>query len=772
MSLLEVLQLIGYSTAAALHLWIGALLVKRRRALGRLEHVLMVLALTLGVWHTSNLLVALHAMLGLSDRWTVWLRLADTLAVVSITLTYSMLLHVHIHLWANARRRTLKAGERARVYLSYIPALFLVYAAPKLWTGAYAPMFVRLSHLLLPFALWAGYVLCLVAGTDFLIARLSTSRSERALLRTLASSFLAIAALILAVYAFHLGEGTLAGQYLKTFANLGSLLPTALLAYHIYRYRYLELILKESLIVASFASVVLVVYLYGIRTIALWLTARYGLRPGAVEGLLILLLALVAAPFRRWLDKRFRRLFEQEAGLFRDVVARIGESAGRYGQLPELLRFVEERAAQNLGLRRVRLLTLAPASDNAEGKGQPLEGTACGRSAEGSESAFVVVGAQPGVVARNGDGGPRVFVEGRTPPPVEAVAASPGEAACASFETGETAGRPFESDEKACAPFETEGAWEARVLELVREGGWVPVEGEQLLHERGWEAAYPLRREEKVVGLMLVDAAPDALTYEVRSLLELLAGQVAIAVEDCRLVEENVQLERRIAQSERLAALGRMAATVAHEVKNPLSAIKSIAQVMREDDHLKREYARDLDLIVGETDRLSRSVTQMLSFARAAPHAGDPRRADELVQSLAQLFHQEAASRKIALRTEIESLDFELDGATAAALRDALSNLLLNALQATPHGGLVTLAARAEGGRLSLSVADSGAGVPHEQRERIWEPFYTTRQRGTGLGLAIVRKRVEDVGGQARLAPSDGGEGARFELSVPLGRQK
>src|SRR5918911_475836 len=372
MSLLEVLQLIGYSTAAALHLWIGALLVRRRRVLGRLERVLMALALTLGVWHTSNLLVALHAMLGLSDRWTAWLRLADTLAVVSITLTYSMLLHVHIHLWANARRRGLKPGERARVYLSYIPALFLVYAAPKLWTGAYAPMFVRLSHLLLPFALWAAYALCLVAGTDFFIARMSKSKTERALLRTLASSFLAIAALILAVYAFHLGEGTLAGQYLKTLANLGSLLPTALLAYHIYRYRYLELILKESLIMASFASVVLVVYLYGIRTFALWLTAQYGLRPGAVESLMILMLALVAAPLRRWLDRRFRRLFEQEAGLFRDVVARIGESAGRYGQLPELLRFVEARAAENLGLRRVRLLALASTSDNAGGNERPL----------------------------------------------------------------------------------------------------------------------------------------------------------------------------------------------------------------------------------------------------------------------------------------------------------------------------------------------------------------------------------------------------------------
>jgi len=767
-SLLEVLQLIGYSTAAALHLWIGALLVKRRRVLGRLERVLMALALTLGVWHTSNLIVALHAMLGLSDRWTVWLRLSDTLAVVSITLTYSMLLHVHLHLWANARYRRLTQAERARVYLSYTPALFLLYAAPKLWTGAYAPMFVRLSHLLLPFALWAGYVLCLVAITDFLIARLSKSRAERALLRTLASSFLAIAALILAVYAFRLGEGTTAGQYLKTLANLGSLLPTALLAYHIYRYRYLELILKESLIVASFASVVLVVYLYGIRTLALWLTARYGLRPGAVEGLLILLLALVAAPLRRWLDRRFRRLFEQEAGLFRDVVARIGESAGRYGQLPELLRFVEQRAAENLGLRRVRLLALAPASDNAGMKGLSPTLSPTLLDADGSSmkergrkerervaaDVQTIVSArnvQAVIGARNGDGSPRMFEEGKT---------------LLSREVGVAS-----SDETEAASDEAETAWEARVLGLVREGGWLPVEGEPILRGRGWEVAHPLRREERVVGLLLVDASPDALTYEVRSLLELLAGQVAIAIEDCRLVEENVQLERRIAQSERLAALGRMAATVAHEVKNPLSAIKSIAQVMREDEYLKREYARDLELIVGETDRLSRSVTQMLSFARTSPQSDAPRRADELVQSLVQLFQKEAAGRRVSLKTEVASLALELKGATAAAVRDALSNLLLNALQAATDGGWVSLSARAEDGRLILSVADSGAGVPAEHRERIWEPFFTTRQRGTGLGLAIVRKRVEDVGGEARLVASKSGEGARFELTVPLREQ-
>jgi signal transduction histidine kinase len=752
MALLEVLQLVGYSTAAALHLWIGALLVKRRRMLGKIERVLMVLALLLGVWHASNLLVALHAMLGLSvDRWTVLLRLADTLAVVSVTLTYSMLLHVHLHLWADARKRVLTWSERARVYLSYLPSVFLVYAAPKLWTGAYGPMFVRLSHLLVPFALWAAYVLCLVAGTDFFIARLSKSRTEKLLLKTLAASFLAIAGLILAVYGFGVGRGTPLEQYLKTIANLGSLLPTALLAYHIYRYRYLELILKESLIVASFASVVLVVYLYGIRNIALWLTAQYGLRPGAVEGLLILMLALVAAPLRRWLDKRFRRLFEKEASLFRDVIARIGNTAGRYGKLPELLRFVEERAAEGLGLRRVKLLTLAPsaASDNdgvdAERESTKLPG----------QTAEVVAS------ARNGDGKQNSVEAG------DALLKSLGSVEKNAVSHLSTAS-PMSLAETEVFEGEAETELAARVLEISRAEGWLPVEDDPLLSGGGWEIAFPLRRDEREVGLMLVDAEPDALTFEARALLELLAGQVAIAVEDFRLVEENVRLERRIAQSERLAALGQMAATVAHEVKNPLSAIKSIAQVMREDEYLKREYARDLDLIVGETDRLSQSVTQMLSFARTTPPAEAPRRADELIRSLAQLFQKEAAGRKVTLKTDFESVSSELDGACAASVRDALSNLLLNALQATPVGGEVSLAARTEGEKLILSIADSGKGVAPEHRGRIWEPFFTTKQRGTGLGLAIVRKRIEEVGGEARLAPQRNGEGARFELIMPL----
>ena len=181
---------------------------------------------------------------------------------------------------------------------------------------------------------------------------------------------------------------------------------------------------------------------------------------------------------------------------------------------------------------------------------------------------------------------------------------------------------------------------------------------------------------------------------------------------------------------------------------------------MREDESLRNEYERDLGLIVGETDRLSQSVTQLLSFARKESPAGQPLSVDELVRSVADLFRANASEQGIAIDCEV-NVQAELAGRSVAAIRDALSNLVLNALQATPQGGRVAMSAVAANGDLVISVQDSGSGVPADLRERIWEPFFTTRQRGTGLGLAIVRKRVQEVGGSASLG-TVGTDAARY----------
>ena len=683
MSLVEALQLIGYSLGAVLPLWMGYLLFRGRLGVAPIQRLLLALGLCMVGWHASNLLITIHRLLGLEiSRWINLLRAASSIAVISITVCYSVLLHVHLHLWANAHSRGLTQTERIRIYLSYIPCLFLFFVVPRIWSGNYQPMIVKLSAFVLPFALWVAYTLAVIALTELLVASRALSVSERRILRTLAFSFIAIAVLILGALGFGLGKGTVVGVYLETFANLGSLLPSALLAYYIYRYRYLELIIKESLIVATFAAVVLAVYLFGIRRIGEWANARYGLRAGVVEAILILALTLLAAPLRSWLERSFRVLFERETALYREVVAQVGSHVGQFRKLPELLSFIESQTAHALSLSRVRILI-----QSNENEQRPLR-----RSEESGETMLLA--------------------------------------------KSQTAGAAIYADD----------------LDL---------------SAHGYNIGYALRREDRNLGLMLIEGSPNALTSDVRAVLEVLAGQVAIAIEDFRLIEENVRLERKVAEGERLAALGQMAATVAHEVKNPLSAIKSIAQVMVEDETLKSQHARDLSLIVSETDRLNKSVTQLLSFASKRPPAAPPSRADELLRSVSNLFRAEAEEREIMLQCSANA-DADLDGVQSAAVRDALSNLVLNALQSTPAGGCVMIESLADGDEIVFAVTDSGPGIPREIAAKIWEPFFTTRQRGTGLGLAIVRKRMQEAGGSAQLAPSQNGSGTRFELRLPF----
>src|SRR6185503_19766688 len=114
------------------------------------------------------------------------------ISVVSITFAYSFLLHVHLDLWANAHGRPLNRSERLRVYLSYVPTVFLLVAMRQLWTGDYAPMFTKLSFFVIPFTFWIAYLLGLIALTELLIARKTRNRSEKRIMRTLAASFIGI----------------------------------------------------------------------------------------------------------------------------------------------------------------------------------------------------------------------------------------------------------------------------------------------------------------------------------------------------------------------------------------------------------------------------------------------------------------------------------------------------------------------------------------------------------------------------------------------------
>lgn len=712
MTFLEVLALIGYSLGAWMHLWVSGALWRQSR-LARNENVpgehvpgkdvsgisqnlrldverlLCALAFVIGIWHGCNLITTLYTLFGFSNgNRSLTLRLTDTLLVAGITVAYSLLLHVHLILWAQVRGRDLTLFEKTRAVISYSPLLFLPFAIQAIWIGDYAPMFEKLRHVDLfawqmnfvrAFALWATYVLSVVAVTDVLIARFTNNQTERRMMNVLATTFLIVAAIVFIVHGLNITRDSELGAYLQVLANLGSLLPTALLAYYIYRYRYLELIIEKSLVTATFAVTVLVAYLYGVQVVAAWLTVRYSLRPGVVVTLLTLLLAVAAAPLRHWLDRKFQQLFGRETELYREVINRLSARAWQYKQLPELLHFVEQRTVAALNLKALKFLV---------------------------------------------GGGEKDFNEAHD------------------------------------APF----IINTETLEQLTHN----IFDDAALKRLGYDIAYPLSHDDKPLGTMLVAAHAQSLDADTRRTLAILAAQVSLAIEECRLVEENVQLERRLAHGERLAELGRMTATVAHEIKNPLSSIKTIAQVMSEDETLPVVYERDLKLIIGETNRLNRSVTQMLDWTRHIAHTETASNLNELVSEILRLFQHEAERHTVHLIFNSEA-DTKLDGRTASAVRDALSNLILNAIQASPTHGRVTIAATNSDATLHLSVTDEGKGIAAHDRERIWQPFFTTKQQGTGLGLAIVKKRIEEIGGTIRAESREPPHhGAKFEIVILL----
>lgn len=696
MSPIQILKLVGFATGAMLHLYIAWLIWSRRLGTRQIQsqpvRLITVLNLCLGVWFLGNLFITLHELLLTRERLTGLLRAWDTLAMTGVALLPAALLHGHIAVWASLDNyRTLKPRHIRLIGIAlYIPMLFLPYAFYKINTGDYRPFMLKIRVLLIPYSIWYLLVLWSSALLDWAMKNKldPAALRERIFFKRLAVLLVLNGAFEFVVVAV-LGSGP--NDFLWITFILSSLLPVFFVAYHVYRYKLVDVAVKDSLVYAVFALVFIAVYTYGVRRLDQYLVERFEITPGVVEVILILAMVALASPLVRVIDRAVHRLFTSEIGVYRDVVRQVSSGAEGFGELSALVRYTEETIRRGLELSNVRILTL------------------------------------------------------------DSVAA--------------------ESPER-------------RLAEKMTELETDVIEADEDLEQIGASMAYALKREGEITGLMIIAADARALTSEKRSILDVLAGQVAIEVEGCRLVEEKVRLERELATRERLATLGQMAAQVAHEVKNPLSAIKSIAQVMREEEALK-DYDRDLELIVSEIDRLNRTVSQLLAFSRPSRAETRPVALREIVDSTVTLIGNEARERGVEVKVEGVS-NVTLTGTQAGALREAFSNLVINAVQATERGEVMIEASieQAElrskrnnalseendsGARLVLTVTDTGPGIPAETQQKVFEPFYSTKSRGTGLGLAIVQRRAVEMGGMVELtSPVRDNQGTRFRVIVPL----
>ena len=254
---------------------------------------------------------------------------------------------------------------------------------------------------------------------------------------------------------------------------------------------------------------------------------------------------------------------------------------------------------------------------------------------------------------------------------------------------------------------------------------------------------------------------------EERHLIEAIAAQVAQIIERRQAEEDRVRLRRQLRHADRLATIGQLAAGIAHEFNEPLGNILGFAELALKHAATPDDTRRDLEKIVSASMHAREVVRKLMWFARELPPSKSKVNLNNIVNEGLYLLEARCAKAGITL---VRALAPDLPDivADAAQLQQVLVNLVVNATQAMPGGGTITIITRFNDDLVSVIVEDTGVGMPEEVRERVFIPFFTTKDvdEGTGLGLAVVHGIVSSHGADIRVESKEG-EGSRFEIRFP-----
>jgi two-component system sensor histidine kinase PilS (NtrC family) len=235
-------------------------------------------------------------------------------------------------------------------------------------------------------------------------------------------------------------------------------------------------------------------------------------------------------------------------------------------------------------------------------------------------------------------------------------------------------------------------------------------------------------------------------------------------------VTEARRLEREARVQQRLAAVGEMAAGIAHEIRNPLASMSGSIQILRQELPLTDEQGQLMDIVLRESERLNDTIRSFLAYARPQRQAmthGDVRQIITDTATLLQNSSECADTHRIAVDVPAEPVWLQAD---QGQIRQIVWNLATNGLRAMPDGGCLTLAAVRPGGdgaEVLISVSDEGVGIPQEEVDNIFQPFRGGFARGSGLGLSIVHRIVSDYGGEVRVT-STRGAGTTVFVTFPV----
>lgn len=240
-----------------------------------------------------------------------------------------------------------------------------------------------------------------------------------------------------------------------------------------------------------------------------------------------------------------------------------------------------------------------------------------------------------------------------------------------------------------------------------------------------------------------------------------------LATEHDRILQEVRSMEEEARRTERLTSMGRLAAGVAHEIRNPLNAVSIIAQRLKAEftpGENREEYGSLITTIRSEVSRISGIIEDFLKYARPPKLETDEYPIEPLVNSAVMVVGERARINDIVVT--VDSPEGAVCMCDANQIKQALINLLLNAIDAVGTGGTIDIRVRKSKGSVTLSITDSGSGIPENVLPNIFDPYFTTRENGTGLGLAEVHRIITAHGGRIQAGNSDGG-GAVFTIQLP-----
>jgi len=697
MLLYEIISLVGFILGTILHVVLSVLIVQRKHKT-RSEFVFQFLVISVAMWHFGNT-VSLFGFILFGEYLSPINFVADAISYAGIGFMPSLLLHTAVLFLFESYPHIKKLVQRLIVIAIYLPVIPFSVVINKFILLEDTYLVTHASLHVKPFIVWLITSLIISAKISRWLAKNVEEKEERKFLAAIFWVLITIAAFIGFTVILEGNKIPYVGNYLVLVSMLSSIFPSIIFSYYVYRYNYMEFVLRRSIFYSFLTLVLICLYYLGIKQFSKFMEQKYSVNPKMLEAVFVIGLVF-------W----FPTIKAQTQNLFRKII---------------FFRFIDSEYLLNELNHVISTDPLVNFTKLLEHVVDSIKKA----TAIKSTNVILIKNNQLQIV---GDKKKEKYI--------------------------------YPQNIQNIINFFSKGEF----VELNR----YEVKDASIINEmRLLDAVFifPIFVNRKLKGLLCLGKSKRSMpiTSDNIDQLMIIANEIGSAVEKSKIIEEKLFLERKMYENEKLSSLGRLSTSVAHEVKNPLSSIKAIVQVMQEEMNGNSPFQKDIKIIVNEIDRLNKVVNQLLQYAKPSSELIAPVQLHDVIYSTLVVINHEAKQNKIELHCDIPE-DLSEIMADKGALKEVFFNILYNAIQATPENGQIRIQALniTDTETVRVKISDTGPGIPQESIKKIFEPFYTTKQSGTGLGLSVVCHVAEAHGGSVTASNCPEG-GAAFTLKIP-----